>query len=168
VTPLQKIAMGLVIVLVDASFAGHDGVPDPLGWALVVMGLLPLRARIQSDGVLLVLAVLSLAVSLVVYPPQVGTRLDPSAGWALSLPQLAFTFVLCTAVASLVQDLARRLRPLRWAFAVGAVGPVLVFGGGLDVLIGPIALVVVAADVYLVYLLFRASARLEANQVKTR
>jgi len=47
VTPLQKIAMGLVIVLVPAYFPAHphpawavyDAVRDPGGWALVVAGV---------------------------------------------------------------------------------------------------------------------------------
>jgi hypothetical protein len=51
--------MGLVIVLVDAPFGGYDGVPDPLGWALVLAGLLGpngLVARAGSGPVLAWLA----------------------------------------------------------------------------------------------------------------
>jgi hypothetical protein len=48
VTPLQKVAMGLVIVLVDAFFGGYDAVPDPVGWAMVLAGVLPLRARLDG------------------------------------------------------------------------------------------------------------------------
>jgi hypothetical protein len=160
VTSLQKIAMGLVIVLVDASFGGYDGVPDPLGWAMVLAGVAALRPSPAARGGLLVLAGLSLVVSVAVYPPPVLHRLDASGGWALSLPQLAFSFLLCGAVAAAVPRVSGRLLLLRWAFLVAVVGPVLVFGGGLDALAGPLAVLVVAATLYLIFLLFRASSAL--------
>lgn len=161
-TPLQKIAMGLVIVLVDAFFGGFDGVPDPLGWAMVVAGLLPLRAVVAEGTALLTTAGICLVVSVVTYPPQVANRLDESGGWALSLPQLAFSFLLCTALAPVSGWLAGRLRLLRWVFVGVAAGPVLVFGGGIEVLRSPIALLVVGANIYFVYLLFQASAVMRA------
>lgn len=149
--------MGLVIVLVDALFGGYDAVPDPLGWAMVVAGLLPLRAHLDNASGLATLAGVCLVVSAVTYAPQVSGALDESGGWALSLPQLAFSFLLCTALAPVTDRLTGRFRALRWVFAALAAGPVLVFGGGVDVLRGPLALLVVGANVYLVYLLFRAS-----------
>ena len=154
--------MGLVIVLVDAWFGGYDGVPDPLGWALVLAGLLPLRDVLRGRA-LVGTAVVCLLVSLATYPPQVAGRLDDAGGWALSLPQLAFAFLLCTALAEhLVEEpgpLAGRFRMLRWPFVVLAVAPVLVLGGGVEVLRDPLAFLVVAVQVYLVYLLFAASGR---------
>jgi hypothetical protein len=157
VTPLQKVAMGLVIVLVDAFFGGYDAVPDPVGWGMVIVGLLPLRARIDGGSGLVWVAGLCLAVSLVTYPPQVSGRLDESGGWALSLPQLAFCYLLCTALPPVAGWLAGRFHVLRWVFVAGAAGPVLVFGGGVEALRSPLALLVVGADIYLVYLLFQAS-----------
>jgi hypothetical protein len=157
VTPLQKVAMGLVIVLVDAFFGGYDAVPDPIGWALVITGLLPLRPRIESGSGLLMLAGLCLLVSLATYPPAVADLLDPSGGWALSLPQLALSYLLCTALAPISGELAGRFLVLRWVFVALAAAPVLVLGGGVEVLRSPIALVSVGANLYLVYLLFRAS-----------
>ncbi len=157
-TPLQSIAMGFVLVLVDASFGGYDAVPDPIGWAMVLAGLVPLRRVVDVGSGLIGLAALSLLVSAVTYPPAVARSLDESGGWALSLPALAFSFALCAALASAAGHLSGRFRVLRWAFAIGAVGPVLVFGGGVEVLRDPLAFVVVAANVYLVYLLFRASS----------
>lgn len=149
--------MGLVIVLVDAFFAGYDAVPDPLGWALVIAGVLPLRDEVSGGSGLLPLAGVCLVVSLATYPPQVSGALDESGGWALSLPQLGFSFLLCAALAPVAGRLAGRLRALRWVFAALAVGPVLVFGGGAVELRAPLAFVVVGANVYFVYLLFRAS-----------
>ena len=164
-TPLQKVAMGLVIVLVDAFFAGYDAVPDPVGWAMVLAGLLPLRPRLESGSGLAMVAGLCLLVSVATYPPQVSALLDESGGWALSLPQLAFSFMLCSALAPVSGGLAGRFALLRWVFVAVAAGPVLVFGGGVEALRSPIALLVVGANIYLVYLLFRASAQV-APEVK--
>lgn len=157
-TPLQKIAMGLVVVLVDASFAGYDGVADPLGWSLVLWGLLGLRPHQFGTNGLLWLAGLALVVSVVTYPPQVAERIVSSVGWALSLPQLVFSFVLCVVLAPVAGDLGRRFRLLRWLFVVLAVVPVIALGADVEVLLDPLAFAVVATYVYLVYLLFRASS----------
>jgi hypothetical protein len=166
VTPLQKVAMGLVIVLVDALFSGYDGVPDPLGWVLVLAGLLPLRGLLGTPG-LVASAVVCLAVSLATYPPQVADRLSDPGGWALSLPQLVFAFLLCTALIPRTGGLAGRFRLLRWVFVGLALAPVLVLGGGVEVLREPLAFLVVAAQVYLVYLLFRCSGEVPARHSGT-
>jgi len=159
VTPLQGIAMGLVIVLVDASFGGYDGVPDPLGWLLVLWGLTRLRPVLAESRGLLVLAGLCLVVSVVTYPPQVADRLDESGGWALSLPQLAFSFALATALGPLSGWLEKRFRVMRSVFVALAVAPAVVIGGDLESLRSPLAFVVAAANVYFVYLLFQASGQ---------
>ncbi len=162
VTALQMIAMGLVLTLVDAMFNGYDAVPDVLGWALAVMGLRALRGRLET-ATLLPLAVIAGLVSLVGFAPGLVEDLPESSGWLLSLPQIAFSFVLCAEVAKIVeQTLARRFRVLRWVFLGVALGPVVVYGGGVDALLVPLALFAVAAGIYLVYLLFRASAQLRA------
>jgi hypothetical protein len=159
VTPLQKVAMGFVIVLLDAPFGGYDGLPDPVGWGLVIAGLLSLRGLLRGADTLLGVAILSGLVSLVTYPPAVGEHLDPSLGWLLSLPQLAFSLLTCSALAPPNPDLERRFLFLRWVFVALAVAPVLVFGGGLDRLTTPTAVVAVLADLYFVYLVFRVSRR---------
>ncbi len=151
--------MGFVIVLLDAPFAGYDGLPDPVGWGLVIAGLLALRGHLRGAETLLGVAVLSGLVSVVTYPPAVAAHLDPSLGWLLSLPQLAFSLLTCSALAPHADELAGRFLALRWFFAALAVAPVLVFGGGVDALTTPTAVVAVGADVYFVYLLFRVSKR---------
>ena len=156
-TPLQGIAMGLVIVLVDASFGGYDGVPDPVGWLLVLWGLNRLRTVLPESRGLVALAVLCLVVSVVTYPPQVAERLDESGGWALSLPQLAFSFALATALGPLSGWLEKRFRLMRTVFVGLAVAPAVVIGGDVEVLRSPLAFAVAAANVYFVYLLFQAS-----------
>lgn len=164
-TPLQKVAMGLVITLVDAIIAGYDAVPDIVGWALVVAGLMALRDRFPT-ATLVLLAVVAGVVSLAGLRPAWLEDLPESTGWLLSLPQLVFSLLLAGAVAGLVgPDLARRLRGLRWAFAVAAAGPVLLYGAGVDVLLIPLAVLTVAANVYLVYLLFRASTEVHGPRI---
>ena len=165
-TSLQKIAMGLVITLVDPIIAGYDAVPDVIGWVMVVMGLLELRERV-GVSTLVTLSVVAGVVSLFGLRPGLLADLPESTGWLLSLPQIAVSFLLCTEVAAIVgESLARRLRVLRWVFAVAAFGPVLLYGGGLDVTLVPLALLSVAANVYLVYLLFRASTEFHGPRIR--
>lgn len=155
---VQKVAMGLVLTVVDPVIAGYDAVPDLLGWVLVLMGLREIRHR-TSVASLLVIAVLAGLVSLVLVRPGLVADLPESSGWWLSLPQIAFSFLLCGTIASLLpanDRLARRLRLLRWAFAVAGAGPVLLYGGGVDALLVPLAVLTVVANVSLIYLLFRA------------
>lgn len=167
-TPLQKVAMGLVITLVDAMVAGYDAVPDVLGWVLVVMGLVELRPRI-STRTLLPLALVSGVASVATIRPSLLDDLHESTGWLLSLPQLAFSFALCGAVAALAEErLGRRFRALRWVFVVAAAGPVLLYGGGVDALLVPLSVLTVAANVYFVYLLFRASTDIHGPRVNIR
>lgn len=167
-TPLQKVAMGLVLTLADPDIRGYDAVPDVLGWVLVVLGLLGLKDRVALSG-LMPLAIVAGVVSLGLIRFDWLEGLPESTGWLLSLPQLVFSLVLCGEVARLVgPDVAKRLRGLRWAFLVAAVGPVLLYGGGIDVLLVPLAVIAVAANVYLVYLLFRSSAEVHGPAPRPR
>lgn len=158
-TPLQKVAVGLVIVVLQARFGGWDALPDPVGWAFVVAGLLALRGLVRGTDSLLWAAGLAAAVSVVTYPPAVQSRLSDSAGWILSLPQTGFCLLLCLALAPYAEQLERRLLLLRWVFLVVALLPVVVLGGGVDRLLVPTAALAVLATLYLVYLLFRLAGR---------
>ncbi len=151
--------MGWVLVLVDAPFGGYDAVPDPVGWLLVLAGLLALRRTLPAAGTALRVAVLALLVSLATYPPAVADALTPGLGWFLSLPQLAVGLLLCALLAPRAGHLGRRLRVLRTVLLAVAVAPVLVLGGGLTALAVPTAGVAVLSQIYLVYLLFRLSGR---------
>jgi hypothetical protein len=163
VTPLQKVAMGLVIVFLTARFGGYDALADPVGWGLVIAGLLPLRARMPSGGTALGLAAIAAAVSVPLALPAVEDRLAPSGAWGLGLPQTTFCVVLCLALATWTdragEKEAGRFRILRTAFLVVLVGPVLVYGGGLDYFTTPVAVLSVLANVSLVYLTFAVSRR---------
>src|SRR5689334_14365368 len=97
-SPLQKIAMGLVIVFIPADFTigGHawDALPDPVGWVLVLMGVRALRAHLDLD-VAAWFAVVALVVSIPLWVPQfvdvlphtVGkdSTVEPSVQWAFFL-----------------------------------------------------------------------------------
>jgi len=139
-------------------------VPDVLGWLLVVLGLIDLRGRLSGFAALVVLAVVSGGVSLLLLLPSARESLDESTGWYLSLPYLVFCIVLCGSVASLLAQAearyARRFAMLRWVFLVLVPMPALLYGGGLDagVLVAIVGLVAVAANVYLVYLVFRVAS----------
>lgn len=158
--------MGLVLTLADPEIAGYDAVPDVLGWVLVVLGLRPLRDRVALST-LIPLAALAGLVSLGLIRFAWLESLPESTGWLLSLPQFAFSWVLSGEVGSVVGPaLGKRFRVLRWTFLVAAVGPVLLYGGGVDVLLVPLAVIAVAANVYLVYLLFRASTEVHGRAVR--
>lgn len=163
-TPLQKVAMGLVLTLVDPILGGFDAVPDVLGWVLVLLGLRGLRDRI-TVGTLVGLAVVSALVSLATVRPELVADLPESTGWLLSLPQIVFSLLLCLELAGADVTRARAFRRLAWAFGLAAAGPVVLYGGGVDVLLVPLALLVVVANVSLVYLLFRTSGELHGTKV---
>src|SRR6478735_1618764 len=101
-TPLQRVAMGLVIVVVD-TLGGYDQLPDVLGWALVLWGL----AGLPGDrSALRYAAVVAAATSVVLYPPAVHEPLaeaEPSLQWAASLPDLVFALLLARALLRLAQ-----------------------------------------------------------------
>ena len=163
-TPLQKVAMGLVIVIVDPDVRGFDAVPDVLGWVLVLAGLFDLRSALNAFGALAALAVICTLVSAAEMVPAVPRLLDESGGWFLSLPQLVFSIILCSSIAALVDPagtgVGRRLARLRWGFVALIPAPALLYGGGLErqeVLVALVGVAAVAANVYLIYLLFKVS-----------
>jgi hypothetical protein len=179
VTPLQKVAMGLLVVFLRASFGGYDALPDPVGWGLALAGLWQLRGQLPNGPTVVALAAISSAVSIPLVLPALEDRLTAPGQWALSLPQTAFCVVLCSALAasepaseheafSGVADAVRgRFAALRWVFVAIGAAPVLVYGGGLDALAGPVALLAVLANVYLVYLLLRVSGRAASRRERT-
>ncbi len=155
--------MGLVIVVLTARFFGYDALADPVGWALVVAGAWPLRDRIPYGGAVLGLAVVAGLVAVPVFVPAFDDLLAPSAQWAASLPQTLFCLVLCMSLGRLAHEAgdreSDRFGLLRWVFAAVALGPVLVYGGGVEALATPVAVLAVLADVALIYYVFKVSRR---------
>ena len=180
-SPLQRIAMGLVIVLVPANFPHephpawefYDALPDPIGWLLVIAGVRALRPYLDVD-VAHWLAWVAFAVSVPLWFPQVNHLLVPeyndaievSFQWFLFLPQTVFSLVLARTIgraAELRQPrdrfVAGRYGVLTWAFAALVVLPVVAYGGGVDSLVNPTLVLIGLVDVAFVYHLFRVHRR---------
>jgi hypothetical protein len=174
VTPLQRIAIGLVVVVGSAAFPAHphppwrtwDVLPDPLGWVLVVAGLVTLRRLDRSFAVPLAVALLAGLVSVPLWFPQLRMHLDASGSWAASLPQAVCCVLLCREIARVgaVQQppdryLAQRFGLLGWAFVVAIVLPAVVLGAAVDALRGGTLAFSMLVNVALVWHLFMAHRR---------
>jgi hypothetical protein len=165
VKPLQAVGMGLVIVLLTAPVHGYDLLPDPLGWLLALTGLRALP--VPQRRTLLGLAWLAFAVSCVLWIPAVPHHLDdvdPSLTWSANLPQLVTTIALAHALAQqalLATDTSARrwLLTTRTLLILVTVLPVVVFGGGLDGLVGATYVAASLALLLLVWLLFAYAGR---------
>lgn len=180
-SPLQKIAMGLVIVFLPAYFPHdphpawqvYDALPDPIGWLLVLAGVRALRRHLDVD-VATWLAWVALVVSVPLWFPQLNHLLAPeyndsidvSFQWFLSLPQTAFSLALARAIgreAELQQPrdrfVAGRYGVLTWAFAALIVLPVIAYGGAVDSLVNPTLIGIGLVNVVFAYYLFRVHRR---------
>ena len=154
---LQTVGMGLVIVFLDVGPSGYDWIADPLGWILVLVGLSPLKELVPGYRGLSLTSWVCLAVSILIWPPTSVAHLDESLGWLFSLPTLAFCFLVCDSVMEVAEEsLAVRLRWLRNAFALSGVLPLLIFLDGIEWLTIPTAVVVVLANITLVFTLWAA------------
>lgn len=173
-SPLQKIAMGMVIVVGYASFPAHpsprwelyDALADPLGWLLVVFGLFALARVDDTFATSRWLAGIAAAVSVPMWLPQLSHQLDASGAWFASLPQIAFCLVLAREIGMLGARqapadgyVAKRFGLLVTGFAVVGVLPVVAIGGGIEVLENPTELLAWAVNVAFIYLLFRVHRR---------
>ncbi len=173
-SPLQKIAMGMVIVIGSAlfppnpspSWARYDALPDPVGWVLVLLGVVALTRADDTFASSRWLAGVAAAVSVPMWFPQLQHRLDPSGEWAASLPQIAFCLFLAreigmTATRQHPADsyVAKRFGLLVWGFAVVGVLPVIALGGDVPQLENTTLLVSTLVNVALVYFLFRVHRR---------
>jgi hypothetical protein len=173
-SPLQKIAMGMVIVVAYAYFPAdpdpgwerYDALANPVGWVLVLLGLHALARADETFGSSRWLALLAALVSVPMWLPQLEHRLDDSGQWFVSLPQTLFCLVLARAIGMLGAQqsprdgyVAQRFGLLVWGFGVVAILPVLTLGGGLDQLAGPTQLFSTLVNVALIYLVFRVHRR---------
>ncbi|MCW2752868.1 MAG: hypothetical protein JWQ32_279 [Marmoricola sp.] len=186
-SPLQKIAMGLLVIFIPADFriAGqvYDALPDPVGWALVLSGLAALRSRIDVD-VAYWFAWVALLVSIPLWVPQLAHHLPSipdhlrthaelsqatkaaSIGWALSLPQSVMSLLLARRIGEtgVVQEprdvfVAGRFGVLTWGLAAIIVLPPIAYGGDVANLIRPTLLAIGLVNAVLIYYLFRVHRR---------
>ncbi|MCR6032661.1 hypothetical protein GGQ22_14630 [Nocardioides sp. zg-579] len=173
--PLQSVAMGLLVVGLTARFGEYDGLPDPLGWVLVLVGVARFPADLERRTVLLGLAALAGLVAVPLWVPAVAEALedvDASLAWALTLPQLGFVGLLChvlAARATAAADLpaARRLRLAVTLTAVVAALPVLVLGAGVEALATAAAALAVLTLLFVIWQLFACSGRAWAGAPST-
>ena len=166
--------MGMVFIAGYAPFPAHphphwkvyDGLADPVGWVLVVLGVHALsRTMTGLDGVRWA-AWIAGVVSVPLWVPQLTHRLSDSGAWALSMPQTAFCLLLAKEIAerALTEEpadpyLPRRFGLLMWAFVVLVVLPPVAIGGDItaldDVTVGAAFIVNLA----FIYYLFRVHRR---------
>jgi hypothetical protein len=173
-SPLQKIAMGMVIVVGSAYFPAHpspawkqyDALPDPLGWLLVLFGVFALARTDAAFDTSRWLAGLAAVVSVPMWLPQVHHQLDASGEWFASLPQIAFCLVLSREIGMLgplqqPQDgyVAKRFGLLVWGFAVVGVLPVIALGGEVTTLQSTTLAFSVLVNAAFIYYLFRVHRR---------
>ena len=142
--PLARLVVGYAIVLVDLRFNGFDFVPDLIGWALVLWGLLPLLSRSGWFRVATGAAVVELLVA--------ALEANQSAGSLTGLVDLAASTTLVFAVVSGViatvdrADVRAAGDPVRWTnLVMGLVAFVLValVGSGETVDLGGGAILLV-------------------------
>lgn len=173
-SPLQRIAMGMVIVIGTAtvpphpspSWAHYDLLADPLGWLLVVHGATALARHDDSYSTARWLAWLAGAVSVPMWLPQVNHLLDASGSWFVSLPQLGFCLLMAREIgieATRQQPpdryAAKRFGLLFWAFAIVGVLPVVAIGGGVARLVPTTLFFSAVVSLVFVYVLFRVHRR---------
>lgn len=179
-TPLQKIAMGLLVVVVQAELApGWDGLANPVGWALVIWGVWSGRDHLEPAISLLSLSGLAFLVDLVTYPPFVAERIAPNGGfvdvsgtagdsvaivqdelaslWLLSMPDLAFVIVLVTSILRARVRRHRGLRAMRWLLPATAVALPAALAADSAVAVGLAQSVYQLEQIALVWMLFSVS-----------
>ncbi|QIK67954.1 hypothetical protein G7072_17835 [Nocardioides sp. HDW12B] len=159
-TSLQTVVMGLVIVFLDIPPDGYDWIADPVGWVLVLLGLAPLARRLPNQRGLVVAAWVCLLFSVLSWPAGSPATLTPLLGWLFSLPTLAWCFLVCDAVSDAVTGRLRWVAlALRAAFAVVAPLPGLVYLAEQNWLSTPAEVLILVANLALVFVLSSASGR---------
>lgn len=164
--PLHPVALGLVIIALVVDGSGWDLLPDPVGWALVLWGTTALPASLRHRRSLTTTATLALAAACLLWVPGTAESVadvDESLSWALSLPQLAYLVLLSDALRYAARQAGHPGRAAWFAAAelsavAATVLPVLVFGGGLEVLAGT-AVLAASLTLLLLVALTLASAR---------
>jgi hypothetical protein len=168
-SPLQRIAMGLVIVVLSAplpadpspSWRQYDVLADPFGWLLVIAGTFALARLDRGFATVRLLALLAGAASVVLWFPQVSHLLEDSGAWAASLPQIAFCLLLCREIGVRAggrtppdHQAERRFGLLVWGFVLVAVLPVIALGGDVVQLQNATAVVSMLVNLALIWSLF--------------
>ena len=175
-SPLQKIAMGLVFLAAPSGFQigdyVWDALPDPIGWLLVLAGVAGLRGHLDVST-LVPLTWTAFAVSIVQWIPPVFEQLLPadqvaeaSIKWAFFLPQALFFLVLVRLIgtAGLEQEprdryVAGRFGVLLWAAGALILLPAIAFGTQNSDLVDPTLITIGLVPWVFIYYLFRVHRR---------
>lgn len=175
-TPLQRIAMGAVLIALDTS-SGYDLYPDPLGWLLVLWGAWALA--LPERPTLVTSAWVALGVSAAMWFPSVQDAVADEGlalVWAAGLPDLVFVVLLARALVANArrQDptdraVAGRFGVALWAAVLAAVLVPVGDAAGSDELVSAGDAAFVLLWIWLVWNLFAMHARpwLAARQVAT-
>lgn len=110
--PLARVALGLVIVVLDLRFEGVDLMPDPVGWALVLWGLVPLAGRHRGFGAGVAAALVGALLSV----PQVLAEPGEALGTLQAVVETVLVFGTCTAIGGLADEARVRTTAnrIRW------------------------------------------------------
>lgn len=168
----------MILVVFPADFPAHphpvwnyyDALPPPLGWLLVISGILRLRRDTELDlRTTRAAAFLALAVSVPMWFPQLNHYVVPqynpgvsqSWQWFVALPSWIFGFCLSKTIGEAA--IAREPRErgiagwfgiLRWGFVAAAVMPAVVYGAGLKHFDTTMHLIIGMVEVALIIAMF--------------
>ena len=165
--PFQSVAAGWFFLLLVADAGGYDLYADPAGWLLILLGVRRLPVTFPFRDTLLWVGVLAGVVSVGLWLPQVGGRLDgaePALAWAVNLPQFGWLALFCHAAATAATE-GGDSRATAWfrTLLVGAVAvivlPVLVLGGGMTAMETAAGAAVLLTPLTLIVLLFAYASR---------
>lgn len=178
VSPFQRIGLGLILVVLPADFPAHphpvwnyyDALPPPIGWLLVLSGILPL---IRDAGLDLRLArgaaVVALLVSIPMWFPQLNHYVVPqynpgvsqSWQWLVALPSWVFGFLFSKAIgeAAITRDPPERgiagwFGLLRWGFVLSAALPAVVYGANVTGMDHTMKLIIGLVEICLIVAMF--------------
>src|SRR5690606_27063016 len=159
-TPLQQIAMGLVVIVLTAPVGDVDLLLDPVGWLLVLTGVVRLRTTAPRDlpraGLLGLTVVLAALAPVVLAIPELVRDAGPAELWPLVISQPLACAALCAVLGGLApadSPWSGRLRWLTYTFCVVAALPLAVLAEA-ESAFGAIAFVGVVAVLVLIVVLF--------------
>ncbi|NYJ03558.1 hypothetical protein HNR19_004256 [Nocardioides thalensis] len=139
--PLYAIALAVAVILLETPTLRFDLYANPLGWLLLLLALRTLRddPPYRFNAALWTLGLLALVTDSVLWFPGPSEWLDdaePALAWAAGLPRFGCFALLCHRLGSAAVEDSRVAAGLfQWtavAMAAVMVGPVLVYGGGID------------------------------------
>lgn len=111
-TPMGRVTLGLVVVLVDIRIGSFDLLVEPVGWTLVLAGLVPLVARHTG----LMAAAVAAGAGLVLSFFQVLAAPTPGPALVQSVAETVVVFSVCTALMALLarEPDRRAAGTIRW------------------------------------------------------